>query len=277
MSLRKVGIIGSIALLALGLSACKNSQPKSYSGQSMTAQNNKITKKQALQIMAKGYKSGQVTQKFEMTNDVKGKEVNQLIQNQVIFGGQPMVMQINNQTKAGKKGRAIGGFLDQDTIYLAGKNNKNYKTSYKNMTGHTYADLIDTLINNYNITNPDKALTNAESLENNNSTYVLAGQITNQKLMKQTADKIVRTLPMAKQQGLVLTTLLRYSKFKQMTVKTKFKDKQMVSYNETVIAILPNKAQINISQSYNNFNRFNNIKLPDTITKAKPLPKSPIK
>lgn len=263
-----LGIIG-LSLAALSLTACH--KPKDYSNHAPAVTANKMNKQDALKIMRKGFSSAQVKQKLLLTNDNK-KIPDQTLMNQIVFGGKPTIIQLQTQTKSGKKVKGMAMWITDNKAYLLGKKNKYYSANYNKFSGHTYADLLDILMNNYNITNPDSKLAKAEKLTKNGNQYVLSAQLTDKGIMKNTASKIMTVLAQSPQQAMMLRLMNKQASFKTIYLKAIFEQKQLVSYRETVVADLGKSAQYSVSEEYTNFNRFGNIKLPPATQNAKKLP-----
>lgn len=269
MKINKILSLVGISLLGLSLSACN--KPKDYSNHNPAVTANKMNKQDALQIMRKGFSSAQVEQKLLLTNSNK-KVPDQTISNQLIFGGKPTVVQLQTQSTNGKKKQGMAMWVTDNKTYLLGKKNQYYYVDYAKFSGHTYADLLDILINNYNITNPDPKLVKAENLTKHGEQYVLSAQLTDKAIMKNTANKIMTALSQSRPQKMMFDAMNKEASFKTIYLKAVFQQRQLVSYKETIVANLGKNMQYNISQEYTNFNRFANIKVPQETANAKKLP-----
>lgn len=269
MKVNKILSLIGIGLLGLSLSACNKA--KDYSNHNPAVTANKMNKQDALKIMRKGFNSAQVKQKLFLTNSNKHIP-DQTVSNQLVFGGEPTVVQLQTQATNGKKKQGMAMWVTNSKTYLLGKKNQYYYVDYAKFSGHTYADLLDILINNYNITNPDSKLAEAEKLTKNGNQYVLSAQLTDKAIMKDTAGKIMTALSQSRPQKMMFDAMNKEASFKTIYLKAVFQQRQLVSYKETIVADLGKDAQYNVSEEYTNFNRFSNIKIPQETANAKKLP-----
>lgn len=266
---RRSLVVGSLLLTSMILAGCGN--PKTYNNKPAQPRKTIMTKKAAIKIMKKPFTSASVEQKMVMTNNTKKKNNQQIVINQVVFGGEPTVMQVLNRVKAGKQNRAIMGWLDGNHSYLVGNKNKYYKVDFDKLTGHNYADILDSVMNNYNITNPDNALTKELTVESKPKFYQIGGSTANKKLMKDTAKRILTIMPQEKAQALVFKNINRSAKFEQMTVTGQIRGDRLQGYKEKLIGEIGKNITLEITETYKNFNQYSEIKLPDEAANAKPL------
>lgn len=272
----KTALIGLLALSSVGLSACSSNTVKTYNNKTIKRNSDIITVKRAQKIMGRGFKNGMVKQQFQIvTDEPHNKQKQQKIINQVVFGGPNTVMQVLSQTKSGKKTQGFMAWLDPNNSYLQGRKNVMYTVNYNKLTGHSYADLADTIINNYNITQPDPVIKKTEKIEKKqNNVYELSATLTNKRIMKDTTSKIFQSLPQAPQQAKMLKFMAKQANYQEIIIKADLRGDRMLSYTEQVIAKLGKNNQITVSQQYSNFGGYPNLKLPDEAKSAKPLPKS---
>ena len=258
-----------LLLTSVILAGCGN--PKTYNNKPAQPRKTAMTKNAAIKIMKKPFTSASVEQKMVMTNSTKKKNNKQIVTNQVVFGGEPTVMQVLNRVKAGKQNRAIMGWLDGNHSYLVGNKNKYYKVDFDKLTGHNYADILDSVMNNYNITNPDKALTKELTVESKLKFYQIGGSTANKELMEGTAKRILTIMPQEKAQALVFKNINRSAKFEQMTVTGQIRGDRLQGYKEKLIGKIGKNITLEITETYKNFNQYSGIKMPDGVADAKPL------
>lgn len=261
--------VGSLLLTSMTLFGCGN--PKTYNNKPAQPRKTAMTKNAAIKIMKKPFTSASVEQKMVMTNSTKKKNNKQIVTNQVVFGGEPTVMQVLNRVKAGKQNRAIMGWLDGNHSYLVGNKNKYYKVDFDKLTGHNYADILDSVMNNYNITNPDKALSKELTVESKPKFYQIGGSTANKELMKGTAKRILAIMPQEKAQAIVFRNINRSAKFEQMEVTGQIRGDRLQGYKEKLIGKIGKNITLEITETYKNFNQYSGIKLPDEVANAKPL------
>lgn len=279
MKKKKLITIAMIVLLSLssiGLTACSSKTVKNYNNQTVKRNDDTITVKRARKIMGRGFKNGLVKQQLRIVTDLPhNKEKTQKIINQIAFGGPDTVAQVISQTKTGKKLQGFGVWLDPNNSYIQGKKNTYYKVNYQKLTGHSYADLMDTILNNYNITQPDPIIKKAQKIEKkNNGVYELSATLTNKKIMKETTNRIFQSLSQAPGQEQMLKFMAKHANYQEVILKANLRGDSMISYSEEVIAKLGKNNQITVSQNYSNFGGYSNLKLPSETKGAKTLPKS---
>lgn len=81
-----------------------------------------------------------------------------------------------------------------NNVYINGRNTW-YKADLEKLTGHSYADLTDAIMNNHLITNPSSDLIKAYKLKRNENTYTLTAKTIDKALMKKAAEPIFDTTP----------------------------------------------------------------------------------
>lgn len=127
------------------------------------------------------------------------------------FGGESTVYHITNQTTSKGKTRSSEEWVNLNNVYINGRDTW-YKADLEKLTGHSYADLTDAIMNNRLIHNPSDTLVNAYKMKRNKKekTYTLTANIKDKDLMKK-----------QQRQSLILwlkapTKLRSLSKFKNM-------------------------------------------------------------
>lgn len=259
MKLKKVLACLSLAAVFL-LAGCSQKQNKS---------NPVLSKSQVVQKMKKGFKSGQVIQSVTLKTDTSTQAV---IAN-TIFGGETTVYHITNQTSSQGKTRSSEEWVNGNNVYLNGQSTW-YKANLAQLSGHSYADLTDAIMNNHLITNPSAQLIKAYQLKRNKQTYTLTATIKDQALMKKAAAPIFDTTAQTSQQAKVFKKIKKLGKYQSMTVKAIVKNNKLSSFNVFVNLKLGKTMTARVGQSYGNFGSHDFLKVPDSATNAKDLPTS---
>lgn len=271
-----IAVLAMLSFANIGLTACSSSTVKNYNNKTIKRNDDTITIKRARKIMNRGFKNGLVKQQLKIVTDQPhNKQKTQTITNQIAFGGENTVMQVISQTKSGKKIQGFGVWLDPNNSYIQGKKGIYYKVNYQKLTGHSYADMMDTIINNYNITQPDQAIKKVQKIEKkNNHVYELSATLTNKRIMKETTNKIFQSLGQAPAQAQMLKYMAKQANYQEIIIRANLRGDRLIDYTEQVIAKLGKNNQITISQHYSNFGGYPNLKLPDGVQNAKPLPRT---
>lgn len=226
-----------------------------------------LNKTQVVKIMKKNYRSGQVIQSVALSTDTSTQRV---IAN-TSFGGEATVYHINNQTTSQGKTRSSEEWVDANNVYLNGQNTW-YKANLEKLSGHSYAQLTDAIMNNQLLTNPSDKLVKAYKLKRNKQTYTLTAKITDSAMMKKAAEPIFTTTPQSSQQAKVFKQMQKLGKYKSMNIKGVVKNKKLVLFNVFINMKLGNTMSVKIGQSYGNFGSHDFLKVPTSATNAKDLP-----
>ena len=254
-------IFFAVPILAAFLLAGCNQQKKE------TAPKN-LTKTEVIKKSQKSFKSGQVIQSLKLSTDTSS----QIIIANTIFGGESTVFHINNQTSAnGKSSTSEQWVNNSGNVYLKGSGAW-YKSGLEKLSGHTYADLLETIMNNSVIFSPDKKLVDAYKMKREGQTYTLTAKVTDQKIMKEAASNVFNTIGQSTAQEKLFTNMQKYGKYTSMDVKMVVKDDKLSSCNIFVNMSLGKFSKVRLGQSYGNFGSHDFLKLPDNALDAKPLP-----
>lgn len=230
-----------------------------------------LTKNQVVKKTQKSLKSGQVIQSIKLSTDT----ATQLVSANTNFGGNPTVFHISNQTTSKGKTQTTEEWVNNsNNVYLNGRSTW-YKTDYQKLSGHSYAELLDAVINNQTMLNPNSDIVKAFKLKRNKKTYTLTATIKDKTVMKKAADPIFSTTAQSAAQEKIFRRIQKYGKYQNMTIKAVVKNKKMTSYNLFINMKLGKLMKVRLGQSYGNFGGNNDfLKLPDSALNAKPLPKS---
>lgn len=230
-----------------------------------------LTKNQVIKKTQQTFKSGQIVQSIRLSTDTS----TQLVSANTSFGGEPTIFHINNQTTSKGKTQNTEEWVNSNNAYLNGRSTW-YKTNFEKLSGHSYAELLDAVINNQTMMNPDKKLVDAFKMTRKKNTYTLTATIKDKSIMKDAADPIFSTTAQSAEQEKVFRRIQKYGKYQDMTVKAVVKNK-MVSYSLFINMKLGKLMKVRLGQSYGNFGNYDFLKLPDSALNAKPLPKSSTK
>lgn len=259
MKLKKLFIYISLALTAmLVLAGCSQKQKKAAPV---------LNKTQVVQKMQKGFKSGQVIQSITLATDTSTQAA---IAN-TTFGGETTVYHITNQTSSKGKTRSSEEWVNPSHVYINGQSTW-YKANLEQLSGHTYADLTQAIMNNDLIMNPSSKLVKAYKMKRNKQTYTLTATIKDQALMKKAAAPIFNTVPQSNQQAKVFKQIKTLGKYQSMNVKAVVKDNKLAGFNVFIKLKLGNTMTAKVGQSYGNFGSHDFLKVPDSATNAKDLP-----
>lgn len=258
MKLKKVliGISFAALLLLGGCSQQKKAEPV-------------LTKNQVVQKAKKDFKSGQVIQSVTLSTDTSS----QIAASSATFGGESTVYHITNQATSKGKTSSNEEWVNLNNVYIHGSDAW-YKADLEKLTGHSYADLTDAIMNNHLIHNPSDTLVKAYKMKHNKKekTYTLTAKLTDQALMKKAAAPIFNTTAQSSAQAKVFKQIEKLAKYKNMTVKAVVKDNKLSTFNVFVNMTLGKTMTAKVGQSYGNFGSHDFLKVPASATNAKDLP-----
>ncbi|WP_236629393.1 MULTISPECIES: hypothetical protein [Lactobacillus] len=252
-------IIACAAFTALIAGGCSKQQSKKAEPV--------LTKSQVIKKSQKTFKSGQVIQSLRLSTDTSS----QLVVANTIFGGEPTVFHITNQTTSAGKTRTSENWATASNLYINGSKTW-YKTDLEKLTGHSYAELLSVIMNNKVIFNPDQALLNAYKMKRNKQTYTLTAKLKDPKMMSTAAEQIISTVGQSSEQEQVFRRVQKYGKFKDMTVKLVVKKKKLAAANIFVNMTLGKYMKVRLGQSYGNFGSRDFLKVPTNALNAENLP-----
>lgn len=228
-----------------------------------------LTKSQVIKKSQKSFKSGQVVQSIRLSTDT----ATQLVVANTNFGGNSTVFHITNQTTSKGKTQSSEEWVNMNNVYLNGSSAW-YKANLDTLSGHSYAELVDAIMNNDVIFRPDAALVKAYKMKRNKNTYTLTANVKDPKMMSNAADNIVGTVGQSAAQEKVFRRIQKYGKYKNMTVKMVVKNKKLASCNIFVNMKLGKYMKVRMGQSYGNFGSHDFLTVPQKALGAKPLPKA---
>ena len=228
-----------------------------------------LTKSQVVQKAKKSFRSGQVIQSVTLGTDTSS----QVALASTTFGGESTVYHITNQTTSKGKPRSSEEWVNLNNVYINGRDTW-YKADLEKLTGHSYADLTDAIMNNRLIHNPSDTLVNAYKMKRNKKekTYTLTANIKDKDLMKKAAAPVFNTVAQSSNQAKVFKQIQKYGKYKNMTVKTVVRDNKLAGFNVFVNMKLGKMMTVKVGQSYGNFGNHDFLRVPTSATNAKPLP-----
>ena len=228
-----------------------------------------LTKSQVVQKAKKSFRSGQVIQSVTLGTDTSS----QVALASTTFGGESTVYHITNQTTSKGKTRSSEEWVNLNNVYINGRDTW-YKADLEKLTGHSYADLTDAIMNNRLIHNPSDTLVNAYKMKRNKKekTYILTANIKDKDLMKKAAAPVFNTVAQSSNQAKVFKQIQKYGKYKNMTVKTVVRDNKLAGFNVFVNMKLGKMMTVKVGQSYGNFGNHDFLRVPTSATNAKPLP-----
>ncbi|EEJ71422.1 hypothetical protein HMPREF0548_1719 [Lactobacillus ultunensis DSM 16047] len=258
MKVKKVFIGISLTAVFL-LSGCSQQQQKKAEPV--------LNKTQVVQKAKKSFKSGQVIQSVTLGTDTS----NQVVLANTTFGGNSTVYHITNQTTSSGKTQSSEEWVNLNNVYINGQDTW-YKADLEKLTGHSYAELTDAIMNNKLISDPSDKLVKVYKMKRNKSTYTLTAKVTDKVLMKKAAEPIFNTTPQSTAQAKIFKQIQKYGKYKYMTVKMVVKNKKLATFNVFVYMKLGKMMTVKVGQSYGNFGSHDFLKVPASATNAKPLP-----
>lgn len=228
-----------------------------------------LTKTQVIEKSQKSFKSGQAKQIVNLKTDTS----RQVVGSSYTFGGNPAVFHVNYQTQNKNKTRNMEEWVSNTgAIYLNGQSTW-YKDQVTSLTGHSYADMLDAIMNNKMLLNPPKSLINSYKMTRKGNTYTLKATITDQKIMKAATEPVFLTNTQGPQQLNIYRKLAKAGKFTKMNVKLVVKNKKLYTFNYQVNIKLGKFMHLNAGQSYGNIGSHDFLKIPNNVLNAKPLPK----
>lgn len=257
MKLKKAIIDISFAVVFL-LSGCSSQQKKA---------DPVLNKDQVVQKVRKSFKSGQVIQSVTLATDTSSQSA---IAN-TTFGGESTVYHITNQTTSKGKTSSSEEWVNLNNVYINGRDTW-YKADLEKLTGHSYAELTDAIMNNHFILNPSDKLVKSYKMKRNKQTYTLNAKITDKALMKKAASPIFNTVAQSANQAKTFKQIQKYGKYRDMTVKAVVKNNRLSTFNIFVNMKLGKLMTVKVGQSYDNFGSHDFLKVPTSATNAKPLP-----
>ncbi|RMC47271.1 hypothetical protein F5ESL0228_07425 [Lactobacillus sp. ESL0228] len=228
-----------------------------------------LTKTAAIKKAQQTFKSGQAKQLIDLSTDT----ASQVITSSYTFGGNPTVFHLNYQTQVKDKNNNIEEWISNtNKTYINGQSNW-YYSDLKQMSGHSYADLLDAIMNNNLLMNPPQKLVNAYKMKRSGNTYTLTATITDPKIMREAAEPILLTNTQSQRQYPTYHKLVKAGKYKKMDVKLVIKNQKLATFNYKVNLQIGKMFQMNIGQSYANMRSQDFLKIPNNVLTAKPLPK----
>lgn len=261
MKCKKV-LLGLTALAALFMLAGCHQQSKKAAAPV-------LTKSEVIKTGEKPFKSGQIIQSFRLATDTSS----QLVLANTVFGGNPTVFHISNQTTSKGRTQSSEEWINMNHVYLNGQKTW-YHAKLDQLSGHTYAELMDAVMNNRLLTHPNAALVKAYKMKRSKGVYTLTATLKNKKLMQTAASPVVATVGQSPQQEQVFRRIQKYGKYRKMNVKLLVKNKKLLGFNVFVDMKLGKYMKVRIGQSYGNFGSHDFLRVPNQALNSKPLPKS---
>lgn len=228
-----------------------------------------LTKNAAIKKSQQTFKSGQAKQLIDLKTDT----ASQVITSSYTFGGNPTVFHLNYQTQTKNKNNNIEEWISNtNKTYINGQSNW-YYSDLKQMSGHSYTDLLEAIMNNNLLLNPPQKLVDAYKMKHSGNTYTLTATITDPKIMRDAAEPILLTNTQSQQQYPTYRKLIKAGKYQKMTVKLIVKNQKFATFNYQINAQIGKMFQMHIGQSYANMRNQDFLKIPNNVLTAKPLPK----
>lgn len=246
------------AILLITLAGCSHPQKKKAAP---------LTKTEVIQKAQKTYKSGQVIQSIRLGTDTSTQTV---IAN-TMFGGNPTVFHISNQTSSQGKTSSSEEWINMNHVYLHGQKCW-YHAKLDQLSGHTYAELLEAATDNKLLNDPNSTLVKAYKMKKNKQTYTLTANLKKQKLMKQAVDPVVATVGQSAAQEKVFRRIQKYGKYQSMSVKLIVQNKKLAGFNVFVNLKLGKYMKARIGQSFGNFGSHDFLKVPNEALNSQPLP-----
>lgn len=226
-----------------------------------------LTKTQVIKKAQRSFKSGQAKQLVNLKSDTS----RQVVASTYTFGGNPTIFHVNYQTENKNKTRSSDQWVSNTgTLYINGQSTW-YKTKLEPVTGHSYADLLEAILNNEMLMNPPKALTNAYKMTRKGNTYTLKATIKDKKIMKHAVKPIFATNTQSLEQKKIYKQLSNVAKYQNMSVKLVVKNNKLYLFNYSVNMKIDKLMTFNVSQSYGNMGSQDFLKLPNNALNAEPL------
>lgn len=258
MKFKKALIAALSATLLLTLAGC---QQKKKVATPVLSKNEVIKKAQ------KPYKSGQVIQSIRLSTDTS----TQTVLANTLFGGNPTVFHINNQTSSHGKSQSSEEWINMNNVYLHGQSSW-YHAKLDKLSGHTYAELMEAATNNKLLNNPSDTLVKAYKMKRNKNVYTLTASLKDKKLMKAAVEPVISTVGQSAQQEQVFRRIQKYGKYQNIKVKLIVKNKKLFAFNVFVNMKLGKYMKAHIGQSFGNFGSRDFLKVPNEALNSKPLP-----
>ena len=258
MKLKKLWFVPVIAL-GLVLTACGNQKKQAEPV---------LNKDQVIKKTQQTFKSGQVIQSVTLKTDTSSQSV---IANTTFGGQNSTVFHVKNTSSSSGKTRSSEEWVSPSQVYLNGSSVW-YYTDLEKLSGHSYADLLSSILNNKIIFQPNSSLTKSYKMTRDGQTYTLKTTSTDSEMMKTAASQVLNTVGESSNQKELFGRMLKYGKFTDMTVKMVVKNKKLYSCNIFVNMKLGKQMTAKIGQSYGNIGNQDFLKLPDEVLNAKPLP-----
>lgn len=228
-----------------------------------------LTKTQVIERSQKTFKSGQAKQIVNLKTDTSS----QIVGTTYTFGGNPTVFHINYQTQNKNKTLSLEEWISNTgTMYINGQNTW-YKGQLASLTGHSYADLLNSIANNKMLIDPPKELIKSYKMTRKGKTYTLKATIKNKRIMKAAVAPIFRTNTQGVTQLQTFRKLTKVGKFQNMQVKLIVKNKKLKTFSYLVNIKLGKLMRLSAGQSYGNIGSQDFLKIPNNVLNAKPLPK----
>ena len=259
MKLKKLWFL-PILLMGLMLTGCSNNKEKKAAPI--------LTKSQVIKKSQKAFKSGQVIQSIKLSTDTSSQTV---IANTSFGGNNGTIFHINNQTTNKGKTQSSEEWINMNNVFIKG-GGKWYRADLDTLSGHTYAELVDAIMNNKIISDPSSTLTKAYKMSRKGQTYTLTAKINDKKIMKDACQPIANTVGQSKNQEEIFKRILQYGKYQNMTVKMIVKDNKLVNCNIFTDLKVGKYMTARFGQSYGNFGSHDFMKVPDNALNAKELP-----
>lgn len=228
-----------------------------------------LTKTQVIEKSQKSFKSGQAKQIVNLKTDTSS----QIVGSTFTFGGNPTVFHVNYQTQNKNKTRNMEEWVSNTgAIYLNGQSTW-YKDQVTSLTGHSYADMLDSIMNNKMLMDPPKSLIDSYKMTRKGNTYTLKATIKDKKILNAAAEPVFLTNTQGPQQLNIYRKLAKAGKFTNMQVKLVLKNKKLDTFNYQVNLKLGKFIFLSAGQSYGNIGSHDFLKIPNNVLNAKPLPK----
>ena len=229
-----------------------------------------LTKSQVIKCSQKSFKSGQAKQTVTLGTDTS----KQVVATTALFGGNPTVFQLNYETQSKGKTQSSQEWVDSaNHVYINGQS-KWYKADFNKVTGHSYADLLDSFTNNAMLMDPPAVLTKAYKMTRKGHTYTLNAKIKDQQTMKDALDPIFITNTQSPKQKTIYNKLVKMGKIQGMTAKLVVKNKKLYSFQYLVKIKVNKLMHFSAGQSYGNMGKQDFLKIPNNALNAHPLPKA---
>ncbi|MBA1392400.1 hypothetical protein EQ500_00560 [Lactobacillus sp. XV13L] len=231
-----------------------------------------LTKTAAIKKAQEPFKSGQVQQTVDLRTDTSS----QLVATTYTFGGDPTVFHLNYQTQNKKGTRSAEEWISNTgALFLNGQSTW-YKAQLAKTTGHTYADILEAVMNNQMLMDPPSTLTKAYKMKRKGRTYTLTATVKDKNTIMSAVKPIFFTNTQSPQQVKVFNKLGREGKPQDMRVKLVVKNNKLFTFNYTAAFKIEKLYKLSVGQSYSNINQGKNdfLKIPTNVLNAKPLPKN---